>query len=739
MSIKNAADLVRAQGRYGDSQLMHVKPSELRSLQTIAQANGTTLTVNPQTGLPEAFNLGAILPAVAGTAIGSMVGAPWLGAAVGGLGTYATTGSLEKGLMAGLGAFGGAGVGSALAKVGAEAGMGAAGALGTEAALSTGPINQALSTTIGEGASNLGSGFSQLMSNPAETFSQMGGLAGQGKNLAMMSAPILGGAFASDPSTGAPEPEGDIRQHDWDPVGMRFVKRPVVSAKNFQGMKPSVFGYAEGGQVDEGQQEALRSQIAKFYREYLKREPDQAGLDYWSGLAAAGTPIQDVLQGLKTSEEATGIRQGADIESFYRDYLGRTPDEGADFWRQAAQQGVPMSEIQQGIRASEEASGIRGAAQQRQAARNPMPQQTPESMVNSMYYNLLGRRPEPEGAQYWADAIRSGASPEEVRQAIMLSSEQQQVQAGQGQPQSGIPQLSAQQQGAGSIPYRYQQPVNTPSQGVTDYNQLLANRANYEYTQMPMPDASRPRTPEETQRIRDNQLIGQQMRLQDIQQGGQRAKQAPQAPEDMQSQIDAAVNAALAGRGFSGVVGDVWYGGNQNDGGGGGGAGGSAGAGPGAGGGDSDAGNGPFARGGVVKYAQGGGITDIQNIPTFQAGGEMESDAFIVPADVVSALGNGSSDAGVALLNQYLGQALPIEGEGDGLSDDIPATIDGEQPARVADGEVYIPAQVVAMLGGGDPERGSAKLYAMMDKIREAAHGKTEQQGEVNPEQVMPV
>ena len=82
--------------------------------------------------------------------------------------------------------------------------------------------------------------------------------------------------------------------------------------------------------------------------------------------------------------------------------------------------------------------------------------------------------------------------------------------------------------------------------------------------------------------------------------------------------------------------------------------------------------------------------------------------------------------------------AMPIEGAGDGLSDDVPASIEGAQPARVADGEVYVPPEVVAELGNGDPEKGAAKLYVMMDKIREAAHGKKKQQQEVNPEQVMP-
>jgi len=137
-------------------------------------------------------------------------------------------------------------------------------------------------------------------------------------------------------------------------------------------------------------------------------------------------------------------------------------------------------------------------------------------------------------------------------------------------------------------------------------------------------------------------------------------------------------------------------------------------------------------------YNEGGIVNTKSSAPSFQAGGELESDSFIVPADVVSALGNGSTDAGVDLLNQYIGMAMPIEGEGDGLSDDVPASIEGEQPARVADGEVYIPSEIVAMLGQGDPEMGSAKLYTMMDKIREAAHGKKSQQKEVKPESVMP-
>lgn len=135
------------------------------------------------------------------------------------------------------------------------------------------------------------------------------------------------------------------------------------------------------------------------------------------------------------------------------------------------------------------------------------------------------------------------------------------------------------------------------------------------------------------------------------------------------------------------------------------------------------------------RYAAGG----IASLPKFQAGGTLESDSFVIPADVVSALGNGSTDAGVRRLNELLGVAIPIEGPGDGLSDDVPATIDGQQPALVADGEVYLPPGVVASVGGGDPERGAELLYKMMDEVRRQAHGSTEQQEEVDPGEVFPM
>jgi hypothetical protein len=61
-----------------------------------------------------------------------------------------------------------------------------------------------------------------------------------------------------------------------------------------------------------------------------------------------------------------------------------------------------------------------------------------------------------------------------------------------------------------------------------------------------------------------------------------------------------------------------------------------------------------------------------------------------------------------------------LKGPGDGVSDDIPATIGDRQPARLADGEFVIPARIVSELGNGSTEAGARKLYEMMDRVKQA-------------------
>jgi hypothetical protein len=109
------------------------------------------------------------------------------------------------------------------------------------------------------------------------------------------------------------------------------------------------------------------------------------------------------------------------------------------------------------------------------------------------------------------------------------------------------------------------------------------------------------------------------------------------------------------------------------------------------------------AGGGMVAFAEGG-------MPTFEYGGT-----------------TGPT-----------GEPRMVRGAGDGMSDNVPANIEGVQEARLANDEFVIPADVVADIGNGSSSSGAKKLYAMMDRVRKARHGTTEQPPEIKAERLMP-
>jgi hypothetical protein len=75
---------------------------------------------------------------------------------------------------------------------------------------------------------------------------------------------------------------------------------------------------------------------------------------------------------------------------------------------------------------------------------------------------------------------------------------------------------------------------------------------------------------------------------------------------------------------------------------------------------------------------------------------------------------------GISDLGGYSDGGRLLKGPGDGVSDSIPATIGGKQPARLATGEFVVPARVVSELGNGSTDAGAQKLYAMMDRVQKA-------------------
>jgi hypothetical protein len=79
-----------------------------------------------------------------------------------------------------------------------------------------------------------------------------------------------------------------------------------------------------------------------------------------------------------------------------------------------------------------------------------------------------------------------------------------------------------------------------------------------------------------------------------------------------------------------------------------------------------------------------------------------------------------------------------LGGKTDGMADKVPARIDGKQEARLSDGEFVIPADVVSHLGNGNSDAGADQLHSMMDNVRQARTGNPEQGKQINPQQFMP-
>jgi hypothetical protein len=189
------------------------------------------------------------------------------------------------------------------------------------------------------------------------------------------------------------------------------------------------------------------------------------------------------------------------------------------------------------------------------------------------------------------------------------------------------------------------------------------------------------------------------------------------------------------------------------------------------------------AQGGIIAFAQGGNMPDGQEMSTNPAMMRRMDEMQVPPfagimdpsrmKDIYGMSGQGYAEGGEtgrrdvrkkinrmddpyafaayqsgrglydAALQNFAAGGLSnvprfLSGGGDGMSDSIPASINDRQPARLADGEFVIPADVVSHLGNGSSKAGAKQLYAMMDRIRAKRTGKKKQAPAVNPRKTMP-
>ena len=284
MSLQLAAQRLAAQGRGGDTTLVHMTPREVAGLQALAMRGGTSLTINPQTGLPEAFKLKDLLPAVAGFALGpagfglmSSIGAA---ATVGGL-TALTSGSLSKGLMAGMGAYGGSSLAEGLMGAGADAAANsayAAAAGTTEEAAQIAAANARNSFASQGVMDRLGSGLSASASNPSSLVSSLGGGSKALQAGYMLAAPILADQAVQTTTKMPTNDTGYIRPYTgWNPQTMSFRAEEPIRASSVR--------MADGGTTNRTSQEAF---------------------DYLMGKTPARTPAPVIVQGFQGPNEITG-------------------------------------------------------------------------------------------------------------------------------------------------------------------------------------------------------------------------------------------------------------------------------------------------------------------------------------------------------------------------------------------------------------------------------------------------
>jgi hypothetical protein len=261
MSLELAAQHLASRGRKGDTMLVHMAPQEVSGLQALAKAHGGTLTVNPDTGLPEANFLKRMLPMLIGAALtpltGGLINPMTAGMLVGGLET-ARTGNLGKGLMAGFGAYGGAGLGAGLFGAGANAMTTEAAKAAAQPGLSEFAKAQAIDNasivsglkeaanpfaTMGQGVASLGTEAGR-----SAALSSMGG----GMQAAKYGLAALSPMMQEGPQTPFAGSGPNPYEYDYDPNTQRYTRvSPGSRQRDILAPTTGMPGMAMGGPVEE--------------------------------------------------------------------------------------------------------------------------------------------------------------------------------------------------------------------------------------------------------------------------------------------------------------------------------------------------------------------------------------------------------------------------------------------------------------------------------------------------------
>ena len=330
-----------ARGRGPDSTLVHMSPREVEGLQKLAVANGTSLTINPDTGLPEAGALDSLLPILIGGVAG-LAGIPgWIAALGTGALKAATGGNLLESIAAGAGAYTGGSIAGGLTGLGEgvlQQQAGAAASQGLEGVAADRAAEQAITTRMADASmlDKLGAGASKAMSDPMSALSAIGGgskLKG-GAMLAGAIAPMFAGEMGNTVQTTTPRPRVVSRSTDrFDPYSQTYGRKSNEGYDPYTQLyaaKGGLMGLAHGGAVrrfDEGG-------IAEMYQSVLGRAPDAGGAAFWQQQFGADNKVDanelaafraSALGGTDTADKTAAQSFGAPASTTGQGFAAAAP------------------------------------------------------------------------------------------------------------------------------------------------------------------------------------------------------------------------------------------------------------------------------------------------------------------------------------------------------------------------------------------------------------------------------
>ena len=787
MSLHALADHMASKGRNGDTMLVHMTPGEVAGLHALALAHGGKLTTNPDTGLPEANFLKKLLPMIAGmalnfiapgigSAIGSALGtsaAVGTGIAVGGI-TGLATGSLKKGLMAGLGAYGGASLGAGLfgaesagaaAFGGAEAGAVAENlaSQGVTGAGADALVQDAAKTAMSDYAAKP---FMEQVSGSFGALKDAGGLGSLARPAMFAATPMLADQGVQT-TTKMPETQGYLRPYVYDPYSQGLTALTPVAHKDAYapptgGRAGGLMSLAGGGAVAFADGGDTTKNIQEWWKAN-EGKGDQAALDKWlatSGYSAAeiakalpqfsvtdlNSAIASALtrQQVADRQETRGLYQAAHEKLFPGTDPGFVVTPHVDDPRNAYSKAI-LEEVQR-MTAGQPAKtyGTTSAVPQEEieAYKARLREKDP-NLAEFMEWRLgemdpmqhqrigtlmAGKNPydldENQIAQFKATmeraTQRAGGTPE------WLQADWRKTQAARNAAYDAEQERRRKEAAGSGFVVGGTAPSGTTGTGTTGTGTTgtgttgtgttgtgtvlrdtgVSTTRPFDFAQTPIS-----RMPVITQQKPEDVMSGESLNayLALMGKGSTATRQWKEGESPGRAYLPASSQSPFFIQRDSKVATPT---GVQT--------------------------TTPITTTGAVD------ITNKNAYPSEPAGPGMEwywdgskwakrpsTDIGGTAGDTAAGgglmsgyAGGGYALGGLGSLGGYSDGGRLLRGPGDGVSDSIPATIGDRRPARLADGEFVVPARIVSELGNGSTEAGARKLYAMMDRVQRA-RGKT--------------